>query len=156
MLNCTALHVGARRVACAAGKRMKKDVMQVSVPSYAPALMEVPTILSDAPGEEVRRDTETIDWGLEVIGVDDMWRHSRGKGIKVAVLDTGVDLQHPDLRGNIVAAKDFTGGRTAQDKQGHGTHCAGIGAFLPSQWENCWRKHAFQLCLRVVRPSLKH
>jgi subtilisin family serine protease len=49
-----------------------------------------------------------------------------GKGVRVAVIDTGIDGQHPDLKGRVVAFKDFVGGKTeAYDDQGHGTHCAG-------------------------------
>ncbi|MFD5509352.1 S8 family serine peptidase [Streptomyces sp. NPDC127051] len=45
-----------------------------------------------------------------------------GKGTKVAVLDTGTDLEHPDLKGRVAASKNFTDSDTDADRQGHGTH----------------------------------
>ncbi|MET9853190.1 S8 family serine peptidase [Streptomyces sp. NPDC006450] len=45
-----------------------------------------------------------------------------GTGTKVAVLDTGTDLEHPDLKGRVTEAKNFTDSDTAEDRQGHGTH----------------------------------
>ncbi|WP_329377897.1 S8 family serine peptidase [Streptomyces sp. NBC_01351] len=45
-----------------------------------------------------------------------------GKGTKVAVLDTGTDLEHPDLKGRVAASKNFTDSDTDGDRQGHGTH----------------------------------
>src|SRR5205085_5960154 len=47
------------------------------------------------------------------------------QGIKVAVLDTGLDLQHPDFRGRRVVSQSFIPGQAAQDGHGHGTHCTG-------------------------------
>lgn len=68
-----------------------------------------------------------IDWGLKLIGVENAWKVTRGAGVKVAILDTGIDLTHPDLRSGIAGAQDFTGNRFgAQDGNIHGTHCAGI------------------------------
>ena len=73
---------------------------------------------------------ETIDWGLAVNHIPDHWRETSGRGVSVAVLDTGIDLTHPDLQGAIADVRDFTGSRFgAQDRVGHGTHTAGtIGA----------------------------
>lgn len=47
-----------------------------------------------------------------------------GQGIRVAVLDTGLDLQHPDFRGRAIVSQSFTG-VPVQDIHGHGTHCIG-------------------------------
>ncbi|WP_326657828.1 S8 family serine peptidase [Streptomyces sp. NBC_00385] len=47
-----------------------------------------------------------------------------GKGVKVAVLDTGIDAGHPDVAASIVASKDFTGNGSTADGHGHGTHAA--------------------------------
>lgn len=48
-----------------------------------------------------------------------------GKGVRVAVLDTGVDAAHPDFSGRVEAYNDFTGDGRG-DRVGHGTHCAGL------------------------------
>lgn len=71
--------------------------------------------------------SETIDWGLRASNIPEAWLQTSGKGIKVAVLDTGASLKHPDLIGQIAAAKDFTGSTAGPyDANGHGTHCSGI------------------------------
>ena len=71
--------------------------------------------------------SETIDWGLEMLNVPKIWHQTTGDGIKIAVLDTGIAFEHPDLRDTIFDAKDFTGSRSGPaDVQGHGTHVAGI------------------------------
>jgi subtilisin family serine protease len=60
-------------------------------------------------------------------------RGARGAGAKIAVVDTGVDLHHPDLSANLVAGRDVTAAASQgcagpQDENGHGTHVAGIAA----------------------------
>lgn len=68
---------------------------------------------------------ERINWANSILGVPDVWRLTQGEGAKVAILDTGVDTDHPDLANAIIETKDFTGDGI-EDENGHGTHCAGV------------------------------
>ena len=69
--------------------------------------------------------TEGVNWASSILGIPDVWQLTQGEGIKVAILDTGIDLDHPDLASAIVETEDFTGDGI-EDASGHGTHCAGI------------------------------
>ena len=70
---------------------------------------------------------DAADWGHASLDVPAAWKVTKGKGIKVAVLDTGVDHEHRDLKNQIIASKDFTGSRSGDsDVQGHGSHCHGV------------------------------
>jgi subtilisin family serine protease len=70
---------------------------------------------------------ETIDWGLAAYNVPQHWAETRGQGIRVAILDTGVVANHPDLAGAIDEVHDFTGSFwSTADRVGHGTHVSGI------------------------------
>jgi subtilisin family serine protease len=73
---------------------------------------------------------EVVDWGLSAYRIPSHWKDTRGQGVRVAVLDTGLDTDHPDLAGAIDDARDFTGSRAGvEDRVGHGTHVGGtIGA----------------------------
>ncbi len=72
--------------------------------------------------QETFIDTDTT-WGLKAVGVvGTTWT---GKGIRVAVLDTGFDSGHPDFVGRTVTRASFVTGQTADDGHGHGTHCIG-------------------------------
>ncbi|ONI88699.1 hypothetical protein ALI144C_06680 [Actinosynnema sp. ALI-1.44] len=66
-----------------------------------------------------------LDQSVPQIGAPTAWQNGfTGKGVKVAVLDTGIDATHPDVAGKVAAAKDFTGGDDPVDGHGHGTHVA--------------------------------
>ncbi|WP_137989466.1 S8 family serine peptidase [Streptomyces vilmorinianum] len=57
------------------------------------------------------------------IGTPKAWEAGlTGKGVKVAVLDTGADLSHPDLAGRVAESKSFIEGQEVADRNGHGTH----------------------------------
>lgn len=69
-------------------------------------------------------DSNALTWGLQATRVGTS-RFS-GRGRKVAVLDTGLDLRHPDFAGRAIVSRSFIPGvASAQDGHGHGTHCTG-------------------------------
>jgi subtilisin family serine protease len=70
---------------------------------------------------------EIIDWGLALLNVPDHWKRTQGAGVRVGILDTGIDESHQDLAAAIDEVRDFTRSRHGPaDRSGHGTHVAGI------------------------------
>ncbi|MFE7314816.1 type VII secretion-associated serine protease mycosin [Streptomyces sp. NPDC057555] len=65
-------------------------------------------------------------WPLRAFKADEIWKVSTGKGVTVAVIDQGVNSQHPDLKGNVLPGKDFIDGGSGDPKGGdtHGTQMA--------------------------------
>ncbi|MFF7116338.1 S8 family serine peptidase [Streptomyces albogriseolus] len=76
----------------------------------------------------------SLDTSVGQIGTPKAWEAGYdGKGVKIAVLDTGVDATHPDLKGQVTASKNFTSAPTTGDVVGHGTHVASIAAGTGAQ-----------------------
>lgn len=68
-------------------------------------------------------------WCLNAVGIPPSYSKATGKGVVVAVLDTGVNLDHPDLAGRFEEGRNavsFVEGLSVLDRNGHGTHCAGV------------------------------
>jgi thermitase len=82
------------------------------------------TIIPNDPG------FNSYQWGLQKIQAPSAWDVTTGTSdVVIAIIDTGVDLNHPDLNNKIVPGWDFVNDDAyAQDDHGHGTHVAGIAA----------------------------
>ncbi|MEU3137073.1 S8 family serine peptidase [Streptomyces sp. NPDC006854] len=71
-------------------------------------------------------DTQSKQWYLASMQAEDMWKVTTGEGVKVAVVDTGVNSSTPSLRGQVLKGVDVTGapGDETDDYRGHGTTMA--------------------------------
>ncbi len=104
-----------------------------AITATAPFTLYLPAIFR--PPEPITpNDTyySSYQWNLRQIEAPMGWALNTGSdGVIIAVLDTGVDLTHPDLQGKLVAGYDFINNDSdPSDDQGHGTHVAGIAAAL--------------------------
>ncbi|HRY26514.1 MAG: S8 family peptidase [Geminicoccaceae bacterium] len=105
--------------------------MPVDRPAAASAMRlpfhELVELVHTAGGLEdiARRQPERLRWAEQLLRLPEVWRLTRGQGVRVAILDTGIDADHPDLQGAIEKMRDFTG-EGVEDLNGHGTHCAGV------------------------------
>lgn len=72
-----------------------------------------------------------LQWGLTKIKAPQAWEMTTGStSINIAILDTGVDLDHPDLANKIISNINFSTSGTVDDVYNHGTHVAGIAAAM--------------------------
>ena len=99
-------------------------ILAVEPERYVHAYAAAPRARRSSPGASAPSASErTATWGLQATGVPAST--FSGKGVKVAVLDTGFDLKHPDFPSRSITAVSFVKGYRAQDGHGHGTHCIG-------------------------------
>ncbi|MDJ1132638.1 S8 family serine peptidase [Streptomyces iconiensis] len=82
--------------------------------------------LSALTPSAVAQDAQSQQWYLKAMQAEKMWEVSTGKGVKVAVVDSGIDSSTPSLKGQVLPGKDVSRlpGSTETDKTGHGTTMA--------------------------------
>lgn len=107
-------------------------------PAFATGPCEIDPQLYDAGGVPgLRYPSDPLfprQWGLEQIRAPDAWsRGVRGAGAVIALVDEGIDLNHPDLVDRLIPGRDFFEGANGdcpgpQDQTGHGTRVAGVAA----------------------------
>ena len=71
-------------------------------------------------------DPQALGWEIKKLGVDKQWSKSRGAGVVIAVIDTGCDPDHPDIKKNLIGSYNFINNTPdATDRNGHGSHVCG-------------------------------
>lgn len=113
-------------------KATRQSLMKVQGVEFVEAelLPELETIQFKPVDSRVTRGGDPLrdqQWGLENMGVTKVWAAAPNlKTVRVALIDTGVDLNHPDLKANLLEGANFDQpGQPPQDEAGHGTMTAG-------------------------------
>lgn len=91
---------------------------------------QILSLLDDSAIDRIWYDVAVhvcLDYTVPLVQAPRLWNFDyTGRGVRVAVLDTGIDLTHPDLMGRIVETAVLAGDDVVTDRHGHGTHVAGI------------------------------
>jgi len=102
----------------------------LAFPSVEATMGALPKLnLANKPGLAMAALRPAIPWGVDRVHAPAAWDNTRGKGVRVAVIDTGIFTGHPDLQGKVDGGYDAFSKtelkENYQDKNGHGTHVAG-------------------------------
>lgn len=137
--------------------RTRPRTRSMSTTMLTATVLAAPTVLTLLPAAPVARaaectfpskDYEGRPWSLQRVNLDELWAQSKGKGVQVAVIDTGVDVKNPQLTDAVDASKgknylpekndkgekiDRGNAHGTSDTVGHGTRVAGIIAARPAK-----------------------
>jgi subtilisin len=116
-------------------KNLKAEVSDLSATEDI-ELRNSPVHSNSVHASATIQPSQSTPWGLNAIKAPQAWSFSRGAGVKVCIVDTGIDKTHPDLQANIVGGRNYVvmKGRVDasswNDDNGHGSHVAGTVAAL--------------------------
>ncbi|UQA96414.1 type VII secretion-associated serine protease mycosin [Streptomyces halobius] len=80
------------------------------------------------------------EWALEALHAEEAWRTTKGEGITVAVLDTGVDADHPDLKGQVLPQKDLIGFGAEPGDDSWAVHGTGMASIIAGHGHGAGRE----------------
>lgn len=115
-------------------------------PAYRVKAFDLPTepVSQDLTGEMMEASAATTindplfkqQYAPQLTRATEAWSKTAGRGVKVAIVDTGIDPEHPDLKANLVPGYNSLAHNTnTRDDNGHGTHCAGVAAAIAGNRE---------------------
>ncbi len=112
-----------------------RNWLNASMPSFQgmplpnlPAIMDAVPRFQKAAREPVLPpgvSKKELPWGILRVNAPAAWAKTKGRGVKVAVVDTGIDASHPDIKPNYAGCYNARGGTSCRDGSKHGTHVAG-------------------------------
>lgn len=128
----TAARWGAAAAACAVAGGVATGPAHARPGAPAPSIpIEDPVTVAPVPGEGATPAPDTsriaedgirpLQYWLDEYGVREAWKESTGEGVRIAVIDTGVDGSHQDLEGAVVGGTDVSGGGAPDGQEGLGT-----------------------------------
>lgn len=108
-----------------AGLKSSPDVLSVDPVVERHLLAVAPAFAPHATGNPLAL-AQTVPYGIDLIHAREVWPHARGANVNVAIFDTGIATDHPDLFANIAGGfNTLTRGTNFLDDHGHGSHVAG-------------------------------
>lgn len=101
-------------------------LFEIPVPMPAePERVEASDIIRDAYNYLKSKFGSEVEWGVARVNAPNAWKYTQGSGVKIGIIDTGIDLDHTDL--NVAGGFNaLDSAKNADDDSGHGTHVAGI------------------------------